>query len=65
MALWIGGIVGGIVGWIVAAILSEGPRTPLEALSGEGGGGLGCIGDVLLIGGGALLGVVVAGIVGS
>ncbi len=56
----IGAIVGGFVGWVIAAATSSGPKTPLEAFSGDyERSGVGCFGFVLLVGGGALVGGVI------
>jgi len=53
----VGAIVGALIGWIVGAIFSKGPKTPVQAFTGDyEGGGPGCFVFFLLIIGGAALG---------
>jgi len=56
-----GAIVGALIGWAVAAIFSSGPKTPLEAFTGDyESGGPGCFVFLLLVIGGAALGGFIA-----
>jgi uncharacterized membrane protein YeaQ/YmgE (transglycosylase-associated protein family) len=53
----VGAIIGGLIGWIAAAIFSKGPKTPIQAFSGDyEGGGPGCVVFLLLLIIGAALG---------
>ena len=56
-----GAIVGGLIGWVVGVIFSKGPKTPIEAASGDyERGGPGLILFLLLVIGGALVGGYIA-----
>ncbi|BBM84398.1 hypothetical protein [Candidatus Uabimicrobium amorphum] len=53
----IGAVIGAFVGWFIAAMFSSGPKTPIEAFTGDyDSDGLGCLAFLLLIAVGAGLG---------
>ena len=48
--MWIGLLVGVFVGWFISAVFTEGPKTPLEAFSGDyDTSGPGCFTFVALV----------------
>ena len=59
--MWIGAIAGAVLGWVISAVFSRGPKTPMEALSGDyEAGGPGWLTFLLLV-----LGCGAAGLVGG
>ena len=65
-SMWIGTIAGVFLGWIVGAVFTKGPKTPMQALSGDHeSGGLGCFAFLILIAvfaaGGAIAGALLGG----
>ncbi|WP_273185963.1 MULTISPECIES: hypothetical protein [Hyphomonas] len=65
-SMWIGAVAGLFAGWIVGAVFTKGPKTPMEAVSGDyESGGLGCFAFLVLIavfvGGGVIAGAILGG----
>ena len=64
-SMWIGAVAGLFAGWIVGAVFTKGPKTPMEAVSGDyESGGLGCFAFLVLIAvfvGGVIAGAILGG----
>lgn len=65
-SMWIGAIAGLFAGWTIGAIFTRGPKTPMEAFSGDyESSGLGCFAFLILIavcvGGGVFAGAMLGG----
>ena len=65
-SMWIGAVAGLFAGWIVGAVFTKGPKTPMEAVSGDyESGGLSGFAFLVLIavfvGGGVIAGAILGG----
>ncbi|MEZ6000236.1 hypothetical protein [Hyphomonas sp.] len=65
-SMWIGAIAGLFAGWIIGAVFTSGPKTPMEAFSGDyESSGLGCFAFLILIavcvGSGVFAGAILGG----
>ena len=58
--MWIGAAAGAFLGWFIAALFTQGPKTPLEAFSGDyEASGPGCLTFLVLVVGGGAAGLLV------
>lgn len=65
-SMWIGAAAGVFLGWIVGAIFTSGPKTPMEAFTGDyEASGPGCVTFLILIAvfaaGGTIAGALLGG----